>query len=86
MKKTIAIFLLTGILSLNAQNLVIIGEVENVKDGTEFYVFESTEWEVGIQMLMRTMGKFTKVVLSYPINVSEKTVGILLYFLIHQDF
>ena len=44
MKKTIAIaiFLLTGILSLNAQNLVIIGEVENVKDGTEFYVFEST--------------------------------------------
>ena len=50
MKKTttIATFLLGGILSLNAQNLVVIGEVENVKDGTEFYLQEPTSRGIAI--------------------------------------
>ena len=44
MKKRImlAILLLGGIFSLQAQNLVVIGEVEDVKEGTVFCVEETT--------------------------------------------
>lgn len=38
----LAIVLLGGIFSLQAQNLVVIGEVENVKEGTVFCVEETT--------------------------------------------
>ena len=68
MKKTIitTIILSLAVFSLHAQNIVVIGEVEDIKDGIVFNIQETTGNGISVffsNNSMRTMAKSLEVAL-----------------------